>query len=62
MELPIDNWEMSPDNVVMDQSTFLACGNFGEVYKGKLKTETKSQNESYLAGKLVAVKILQGSS
>ncbi|XP_065897512.1 uncharacterized protein [Dysidea avara] len=59
IELPIDHWEMSPDNVVMDQSTFLACGNFGEVYKGKLKTATKSQNESYLAGKLVAVKILQ---
>jgi len=60
-ELPIDNWEMSPDNVVMDQSTFLACGNFGEVYKGKLRTATKSQNETYLADKLVAVKILQGT-
>ena len=51
---------MSPDNVEMDQSTFLACGNFGEVYKGKLRTVTVSQNESYLAGKLVAVKILKG--
>ncbi|XP_065882310.1 fibroblast growth factor receptor 2-like [Dysidea avara] len=59
IELPIDHWEISPDNVIMDQSTFLACGNFGEVYKGKLKTATKSYNKSYLAGKLVAVKILK---
>ena len=59
--LPVDLWEISPDNVVMDETTFFACGNFGEVYKGYLKTATKSPSESYPAGKTVAVKILQGN-
>jgi len=58
--LPIDLWEISPDNIVMDETTFLACGNFGEVYKGYLKLATKSPTESYPAGKMVAIKILQG--
>ena len=44
----------------MDESTFFGCGNFGEVYKGYLKTAAKSPTESYPAGKTVAVKILQG--
>ena len=44
----------------MDESTFFGCGNFGEVYKGYLKTAVKSPTESYPAGKTVAVKILQG--
>ena len=43
----------------MDESTFFGCGNFGEVYKGYLKTAAKSPTESYPAGKTVAVKILQ---
>ena len=60
-ELPIDLWEISPDNVVMDETTFFGCGNFGEVYKGYLKTATKSPSESYPAGRTVAVKILQGT-
>ena len=60
-DLPIDLWEMSPDNIVMDETTFFGCGNFGEVYKGCLKIPTKSPTESYPAGKTVAVKLLQGT-
>ena len=59
-ELPTDLWEISPDDVVMDETTFFGCGNFGEVYKGILKIVTKSPTESYPAGKTVAVKLLQG--
>ena len=61
LELPVDQWEMSPDNVVMDETTYFACGNFGEVYKGYLRVATKSPTESYLAGKIVAIKLLQGA-
>ena len=60
-DLPIDLWEMSPDNIVMDETTFFGCGNFGEVYKGCLKIPAKSPTESYPAGKTVAVKLLQGT-
>ena len=60
-DLPIDLWEMSPDNIVMDETTFFGCGNFGEVYKGCLKIPMKSPTESYPAGKTVAVKLLQGT-
>ena len=59
--IPVDMWEISPDNILLDNSTFLARGNFGQVYRGELATATKSPNESYLAGTHVAVKILQGS-
>ena len=54
-------WEISPDNILLDNSTFLARGNFGQVYRGELATATKSPNESYLAGTHVAVQILQGN-
>ena len=60
-DLSTDLWEMSPDNIFMDETTFFGCGNFGEVYKGCLKVATKSPSELYPAGKTVAVKILQGT-
>ena len=53
-------WEISPDNILLDESTFLARGNFGQVYRGELATATKSPNKAYPAGTSVAVKILQG--
>jgi len=58
--IPVDMWEIFPDNILLDDSTFLARGNFGQVYRAELATATKSPNESYHAGTLVAVKILQG--
>ena len=60
-DLPTDLYEISPDNIVMDETTFYGCGNFVEVYKGCLKVATKSPTELHPAGKAVVVKILQGT-
>ena len=61
--LPIDQWEMSPNNIVMDETTFFACGNFGEVYKAALSGPVSIPGyTSQEVMSPVAVKLLQGQS
>ena len=57
--VPVDNWEISPDCIIMD--TMLGEGQFGEVYKGMIKDG--DFNNPYCKGsEFVAVKILRRES
>ena len=58
--LPIDQWEISPEQIIMDKQ--LGSGNFGEVFLGKLiGTITTPGVGTYIGTRSVAVKLLRST-
>ena len=59
--LPVDQWEISPDQIIMDKQ--LGSGNFGEVFLGKLiGAITTPGVGTYIGTRSVAVKLLKSNS
>jgi hypothetical protein len=59
--LPVDQWEISPDQIIMDKQ--LGSGNFGEVFLGKLiGAITTPGVGTYIGTRSVAVKLLKNDA
>ena len=56
--LQLDDWEISPDQIIMD--CMLGEGAFGEVYKGLIKGNTNKHGSNDLEN-IVAVKLLKST-